>query len=82
MCSSMEVDGSYLDTIGDLVRKIGKRNVVLSDGYDHVRVHKYANTCLCPVDKEATAKKIGCAVSEWDGKSDPMLVRLAPIGAR
>ena len=57
MCTTMEIDGEWIDGLGELWGIVGQDNVVMS----HEASFEW-NDCLCHVDVRATAKKARYAV--------------------
>lgn len=56
MCRTIYYLGECLDTIGKLRAGVGSENVLLHGGY---RPTADDNTCTCPVDTAAVARKLG-----------------------
>lgn len=70
MCSEVILPDDTLCTTQRVLRKyLGDENVVYCEGYPHP--DEMIDSCLCPVDLDATAKKIGCTA---DYKRDPFYV--------
>lgn len=62
MCVELIVDGKRIEELKDLDAAIGGE-AVLHEGYPHL---KDRDSCLCPVDIEATAEKFGYEISYAD----------------
>jgi hypothetical protein len=65
MCTTIQINGEYIDGLGELWGILGQENVVMS--------HKASfewDDCLCHVDVQATAAKAGYSCrSGWDESS-------------
>ena len=69
MCSNLLVHGAplkVLTTQREVAALVGLHNLVVEGGYS-------PQSCLCPVDLEATAKNAGfeCSTIDEDGAPDP-----------
>lgn len=58
MCWEIEYKGELMDTLVQLKRAIGAENIILTKGCFLAALQD--DSCLCPIDESATARKIGC----------------------
>lgn len=62
MCVSAIVDGDEITSAGKLRQRLGRRNVVIRDGYGAVPFR----SCLCPVDVRESARLAGYSAKRDD----------------
>lgn len=62
MCTTLNIDGEYIDSLSELWGIVGQDNVVMS----HEASFEW-DDCLCHVDVQATAARAGYSCkSGWD----------------
>lgn len=71
MCAELFVDGREVFGMKGLRALVGRRNIVIQDGYAAGTQNSHG--CLCPVDLEATARKAGYMVVK-DERDDPWAI--------
>lgn len=57
MCTKIEIDGQYLETMGDFKAVVGDEKLFVKTGYPLSAY--YDEFCLCALDLEATARVLG-----------------------
>ncbi len=70
MCKSIKFDGETFRTVSQLARKVSLTDLVWHNGLSLSQLNGDLHHCLCGVDVDATAKRLGLV--EVETNRDPM----------